>query len=112
MLAWYRLSIWHRGIGGDSLNGKGAVLAEAAWCPPAIYTSSGSLPSSADGHDAKHRIESVPTDVVDDLRNRGHQVVVHPHPGYFGRGQIILRSPDGMLFGGSESRADGYAVGY
>jgi gamma-glutamyltranspeptidase/glutathione hydrolase len=44
------------------------------------------------------------------LRSRGHDVVVGPDTrgrSTFGRGQIILRQPDGSLVGGSDRRADG-----
>jgi gamma-glutamyltranspeptidase/glutathione hydrolase len=30
----------------------------------------------------------------------------------FGRGQIIRREPDGVLWGGSDPRADGCAIGF
>ena len=44
------------------------------------------------------------------LRSRGHEVVVDPDTkgrSMFGRGQVILRQPDGSLLGGSDRRADG-----
>lgn len=59
-----------------------------------------------------HIEDSVSIDVVNDLRARGHHVELTSDVGSFGRGQIILRSPDGTLIGGSEPRADGYAVGF
>ena len=31
---------------------------------------------------------------------------------HFGRGQIIRRHKDGVLWGGSDSRADGHAIGW
>ncbi|MEW5720384.1 MAG: hypothetical protein AB1817_17300 [Chloroflexota bacterium] len=47
------------------------------------------------------------------LAQMGHDVA--PVTGYaravFGRGQIIRREPDGVLWGGSDPRADGCAVG-
>ena len=57
----------------------------------------------------------VPPQVVTELERRGH--VVNPEvSGYaralFGRGQIIRREPDGVLWGGSDPRADGCAIGY
>jgi gamma-glutamyltranspeptidase / glutathione hydrolase len=57
----------------------------------------------------------VPGQVVTTLEQRGH--IVKPDvSGYaralFGRGQIIRREPDGVLWGGSDPRADGCAVGY
>jgi len=57
----------------------------------------------------------VPPQVVTELKRRGH--VVKPKvSGYaralFGRGQIIRREPDGVLWGGSDPRADGCAIGF
>ncbi len=57
----------------------------------------------------------VPAQTVVELERRGH--VVKPEvSGYaralFGRGQIIRREPDGTLWGGSDPRADGCAIGY
>ncbi len=57
--------------------------------------------------------EGLPDSVAADLAGRGH--VVRKVSGYerslFGRGQIILRQPEtGMLAGGSDPRADGYAA--
>jgi gamma-glutamyltranspeptidase/glutathione hydrolase len=57
----------------------------------------------------------LPATLVDGLRARGHPL----QPGLdgydravFGRGQIIRRMPDGVLWGGSDPRADGCALGY
>ena len=52
-----------------------------------------------------------PEEVVDGLRARGHQVDVQRSRMSFGRGQIIVRSDDGVYAAGSEPRADGCAVG-
>jgi len=57
----------------------------------------------------------VPRHVVEGLRERGHDVVADvPSFGraLFGRGQVILRDPDGTLHGGSDPRADGCALGF
>ena len=53
-------------------------------------------------------------EVADALALRGHEVAYLPDTGRydFGRAQIILRRPDGVLEGASDSRADGYAAGY
>ena len=53
----------------------------------------------------------VPQEVVAGLRGLGHQVDVERSRMGFGRGQIILRSEDGVYAAGSEPRADGCAVG-
>jgi gamma-glutamyltranspeptidase/glutathione hydrolase len=48
--------------------------------------------------------------VATGLRSRGHEVVADPDTkgrSMFGRGQVILRQPDGSLLGGSDRRADG-----
>jgi gamma-glutamyltranspeptidase/glutathione hydrolase len=55
----------------------------------------------------------IPTDIVNQLGAMGHSIQVID--GYaralFGRGQIIIREPEsGVLWGGSDGRADGCAV--
>lgn len=47
--------------------------------------------------------------LVEELRRRGHEVVVDPSPLDFGRGQIIHRVPMGYV-GATEPRADGAVV--
>jgi gamma-glutamyltranspeptidase/glutathione hydrolase len=53
--------------------------------------------------------------VVEGLRRRGHPLRT-PVAGFdralFGRGQIIRREADGVLWGGSDPRADGCALGW
>lgn len=59
--------------------------------------------------------EGLPAIVADELARRGHVTVagVAGHArGLFGRGQIIRRDPEGVLWAGSDGRADGCAVGY
>ncbi len=57
----------------------------------------------------------LPADLVDSLRQRGHPLRAEIG-GYaraaFGRGQIIRRDPNGVLWGGSDPRADGCALGF
>ena len=48
-----------------------------------------------------------PTAVVEELRRRGHDVVVKDDIQTYGRGQIIWRDDQGTLMGGTEPRADG-----
>ena len=57
---------------------------------------------------------TVSAEVVRDLSSRGHRMMVgEPHGILFGSGQIITRDPaTGVLTGGSEPRADGFAVGW
>jgi gamma-glutamyltranspeptidase/glutathione hydrolase len=57
--------------------------------------------------------EGIPDAVIADLTARGHQVqkAAGWERAMFGRGQIILRDPaTGVLCGGSDPRADGYAA--
>ena len=51
--------------------------------------------------------------VAEALRGRGHDILVDPDTrgrSTFGRGEVILREPDGSLRGGSDRRADGCAL--
>ncbi len=60
-------------------------------------------------------IEDIAGDAVArDLASRGHRIMVMPPQSIlFGSGQIIVRDSDtGILTGGSEPRADGFAVGW
>ncbi|HHZ03465.1 MAG TPA: gamma-glutamyltransferase family protein [Tissierellia bacterium] len=50
----------------------------------------------------------VPNHIAKDLIERGHTVRVQPDPTTFGRGQMILRTKEGTLCGGTEKRADGH----
>jgi len=55
----------------------------------------------------------IPTDVMDTLKQMGHptQAVEGYARALFGRGQVIIRdSESGVLFGGSDPRADGCAM--
>jgi gamma-glutamyltranspeptidase/glutathione hydrolase len=62
--------------------------------------------------DGRVRVEAqTPDSVVAGLRERGHDVTVETSRLPFGRGQIIVRSSDGVYAAGSEPRADGCAVG-
>ena len=54
----------------------------------------------------------VPQHVVEGLARRGHAIKVEPNTDGFGRGQIIWRLRSGSLVAGSESRADGMALGF
>ncbi len=48
-----------------------------------------------------------PPAVVEELRRRGHDIVVKDDIQTYGRGQIIWRDEQGTLIGGTEPRADG-----
>lgn len=50
---------------------------------------------------------SVPQEIVEDLRRRGHELTVMRDDTSFGRGEIIWRNDDGVLAGATEPRADG-----
>ena len=55
----------------------------------------------------------IPSAIANELRIRGHDIVENPDThgrSMFGRGQVILRQPNGALLGGSDRRADGCAL--
>ncbi|WP_409338740.1 gamma-glutamyltransferase [Halalkalicoccus ordinarius] len=58
----------------------------------------------------------VPDGVIDDLRERGHDVIEEDdffaEGGHWGGGQIVHRDDEGTLIGGSDPRRDGQAIGF
>jgi gamma-glutamyltranspeptidase/glutathione hydrolase len=59
------------------------------------------------------RLEEGLGEVAEDLQGRGHRVLLAAGDERlgFGRGQVILRSGEGVLWGGSDPRGDGCALG-
>lgn len=63
--------------------------------------------------DKQFQVEnSFPVEIAKQLASRGHKVEIALDSGSFGRGQIILRGPDGSLVGGTEKRTDGSIACY
>jgi len=58
--------------------------------------------------------DGIAPEVVEELKRRGHDIVLVEgfRRALFGRGQIIRRAQNGVLWGGSDGRADGCAAGY
>ena len=59
------------------------------------------------------RLEEGLEQVAGELQRRGHRVLLaagDARPG-FGRGQVIWRADEGVLWGGSDPRGDGCALG-
>ncbi len=54
----------------------------------------------------------VPDNVIKQLLQKGHELKVQKEPGGYGRGQIIWRTDDGTLCGGTEPRTDGAVVAW
>jgi gamma-glutamyltranspeptidase/glutathione hydrolase len=46
--------------------------------------------------------------VLQDLERRGHELELTIDPSPFGRGQVIVQGENGLLWGGTEKRCDGY----
>ena len=59
------------------------------------------------------RLEEGLEQVADDLQGRGHRVLLAAGEERlgFGRGQVIWRTGAGVLWGGSDPRGDGCALG-
>ena len=60
--------------------------------------------------------ERIPAEVVEGLRERGHEIVEEggffSEGGHWGGGQFIYRTDEGTLIGGSDPRRDGQAIGF
>jgi gamma-glutamyltranspeptidase/glutathione hydrolase len=54
----------------------------------------------------------IPLNTVNSLERRGHEISYHHNAALFGRGQIIWRDKDGILWGGTEGRADSAVLTY
>jgi gamma-glutamyltranspeptidase / glutathione hydrolase len=54
---------------------------------------------------------SVPAHIVQGLRERGHEIIIQPEWGSFGRGQMILK-PNEAFLAATEPRTDGMALGW
>jgi gamma-glutamyltranspeptidase/glutathione hydrolase len=54
----------------------------------------------------------VPKSIVNELIERGHDVKIQQNVFPFGRGQMILRTEEGTLCGGTEKRADGHIAAW
>jgi gamma-glutamyltranspeptidase/glutathione hydrolase len=68
-------------------------------------------------HEVTLETSRLPETTIDDLRERGHDVVTEeeyfvPDADHYGGGQLIYRKDDGTLIGGSEPRRDGQAIGF
>ena len=50
--------------------------------------------------------DNFPVEIAKQLTARGHQVSIALSPVSFGRGQIIVKLPNGTLVGGTECRTD------
>ncbi len=58
------------------------------------------------------KLEPGAASLAEELAQRGHEVEIDDEVDWAGRGQIIWRLANGAYIAGSESRADGQAVGY
>ncbi len=51
--------------------------------------------------------QDTPNHIIKKLQRMGHDIKVQPDPYHMGRGQVIWRTKDGVLVGGTEKRTDG-----
>ncbi len=56
--------------------------------------------------------QDTPNHIIRLLQRRGHNIIVQPDPYHMGRGQVIVRSEDGVLCGATEKRTDGQIMSY
>jgi gamma-glutamyltranspeptidase/glutathione hydrolase len=70
-----------------------------------------------EGHEVALETTRLPEDTIEELRERGHEVVPEeeffvPDADHYGGAQCIYRDNEGTLIAGSEPRRDGQAVGF
>jgi gamma-glutamyltranspeptidase / glutathione hydrolase len=70
-----------------------------------------------EGHEVTLETSRLPEATIDDLRERGHDVITEeeyfePDANHYGGAQLIYRTDEGVLIGGSEPRRDGQAIGF
>lgn len=53
-----------------------------------------------------------PEEIIEQLRDKGHDIIVNESELSFGRGQIIINGDNGVYAGGSEPRADGLCAAW
>lgn len=68
-------------------------------------------------HEVTLETSRLPEETVENLRERGHDVITEeeyfvPDANHYGGAQLIYRTDDGTLIGGSEPRRDGQAIGF
>lgn len=51
-------------------------------------------------------------EIAEGLRSRGHQIREDDEVCFYGRGQVIMKTKDGVLCGGTDPRADGCVLGW
>lgn len=51
--------------------------------------------------------QNFPSHIIGELIEKGHNINIDPESGSFGRGQVIIKTEEGSLCGGTESRCDG-----
>lgn len=56
--------------------------------------------------------QDTPNHIIRLLQRRGHNIIVQPDPYHMGRGQVIVRSDDGVLCGATEKRTDGQIMSF
>ncbi len=101
------------GMIDDSLDPQAALDRPRFCIDPASVVDPRSGATGTGGH--VNLETGIPPEVAKALARRGHPLTPEI-AGYararFGRGQIIRREPDGVLWGGSDPRADGCAIGF
>ncbi len=56
--------------------------------------------------------KEMPSHIIETLKRYGHIIEIEHNVGLFGRGQIILRTDEGVYLGGTEKRCDGHIALY